>query len=196
MSFNQVLNNRLNKANLPENTNIVVLSLVPELDYVDDYIFVFRKEYQDTKTHIYNLKRVYVIKCSTLFYDNRVIITKLLDCVNEAWESYNTFGNKVYERYNWRNTSDIAIVEFEELDIIYQYENTEGNLTEGDIKSYTLNEKKSINKFLGSAVVYQYGADVTIELEYDKKPTESKFKKDIIAEYEKIHTKKGRKENR
>lgn len=184
MSFNQILANRLTNGNFPENTSSVVLSLVPELDYVDDYVYIFRKEYEDTATHIYKLLRVYLIKCSTYYFDNRTIITEIQRCIKDAWKEYNTEGNQIYiERYNWGKTSDIAMIEFEELDIIYnKIVNTE-SLKTGDISSYNMYYKESTKKYFGTVMFSLDGNLVPVEMEYTKKPSEAKYKKDATEKF-------------
>lgn len=187
MYFNEILVERINRGKFPENTDSVVLRLEPELDILVDYVYTFRKRYEDTKTHIYNITDAYLIQCNTYYYDNRAVIDEMTTCINDSWKTYNTNGNQLFvQRYNWGKTSDFALLEFEELDVIYNKQNLQPigeNCKDGTIASYHLYYKPSTKIYFGTVELYLEGGIVSVEMEYTKKPTEAKYKKDAVAKF-------------
>lgn len=186
MYLNEILVDRINRGNFPENTDSVVLSLEPTLDVLVDYVYTFRKRYEDTKTHLYNIVRGYLIKCNTYFYDNIAIMEEMTICINDAWKVYNTMGNQLFvQRYNWGKTSDFALLEFEELDVIYNKEavQTTAVTTDGTVASYHLYYKPSTKLYFGTVEFYLENNIVSIAMEYTKKPSESKYIKDATAKF-------------
>lgn len=185
MLYNEILVNRINEESFPENTDSVILSLSPELDILSDYIQIFRREYKDSATKIYNIVRVYLVKVSTKYYDNRPIMLKMTSCINDAFKEYNTMGNMIYvQRFNWGTESDYYIIEHELLDIIYKETLTDEKdyATDGTLHSYILYYKESTDNYFGSADFHLENDIVTVEIEYgNKKPTKNKFIKDVTT---------------
>lgn len=180
MSFNEILVTKLNQGSFPENTYSSVLVVDQNADIVEGYITTFKKRFPDTDTKMYNILKVYLIMCNTLFFDNNIIIEEITKCINSSWKEYNTNGNKLFtQRYNWGKSSDFAMIEFEEIDIIYNKEAGNYDEVNGTLVSYHLYYKETTKVYKGIAEFYVDNGIVSVELEYTKKPTENKFKKDI-----------------
>lgn len=184
MIFNEVLVERLNKEYFPDNTDSVVLSLVPELDVVEPYIYTFRRYYADTDTHFYKVLRVYLVKSNTCFHDVKQILNKIDTCIKDAWKSYNTLGNKIHvQQLNWDKEIEIAIVEFEELDLIYNEKSTDEIMLNGTLLEYDLYYKASTKKYMGTSTFYLDGEALSVNMEYTSKPSKSKYIQDATDKF-------------
>lgn len=180
MPFNELLVDKLNQGSFPENTHSSVLAVDQNADVAAGYITTFKKRFPDTDTKMYNILKVYLIMCNTLFFDNNIIIEEITRCINSTWKEYNTNGNKLFtQRYNWGKSSDFAMIEFEEIDIIYSKEAGNYDEVDGTLISYHLYYKETTGEYKGIAEFYVANGIVSVELEYTKKPTENKFKTDI-----------------
>lgn len=184
MPFNDILVGELNSGNFPENTHCSVVAADPNSDIPEGYITTFTKRFPNIDKKMYNILKVYFIMSSTRFFDNTIIIEEITKCINSSWKQYNTMGNKLFtQRYNWETTSDFVMIEFEEIDIIYSKEAGDYEEVNGTLVSYHLYYKESTSKYFGIAEFYIENKVVPVELEYTKKPTETKFKNDSIAKF-------------
>lgn len=182
MLYNEVLVDRINKESFPNNTDSVVLPLLPISNLADDYIFFFKKDHRDTANLKYNIIKVYLLEVMTHFFDNNIILEKMNECIKDAWNTYNEFGNKMWATntvFNGHIT--IAIIEYEMIKPIYN----KTEITDGTpyMLNYNLYFKEELNKYFGKADFEIEGITVSIDLEYTKKPTEKKFVKDLLDKF-------------
>ena len=187
-SYSDMLSDNLNVFTFPYGTDIVVLPLDPREEIIKEYILIYYRRFHSTQTHRYRIKKVYLVKYKTYYYDDLSIVKLIRNCIKNTWKQYNTEGNKMYAMETiYTKDSEVAIIEYEELDLIYEkpYKEPETMYVEdGTIMSYDLYYKESIELYFGNAKIMYNNEELDVNMEYKKtKPSEEQYQKDIITKF-------------
>lgn len=188
MTFNEMLSDRINREDLPDNTDCVVLNISIDQGIIGQYLDDFYMIYPSTKEHKCEILNVYLIRGNTMYWNPQEILDAYVRCVRDVWQVYNKDGNKVsIQSHNFEKMLDCTIIEFEELDIIYNKEREDdGDYTlqeDGTELSYSLVYKETKDIYYGKAEYSLEGNIVEVTKEYTKRPTEKKFKNDMYKEF-------------
>lgn len=176
MLFNEVLVNRINKEDFPDNTNSIVIPLDPNSELAYNTIHFFKKDHRDEGDIRHNILKVYQLYLDTPLFDSSIILDRINICIKDAWKNYNDIGNNIWSpSYKMGSTLDIAIVEYEKLKMIY----SQNEVDDDYLRSYKLDYKETLKEYIGSAIFELESKTVILEMKYTKKPTENKFIKDI-----------------
>lgn len=187
MTFNEMLSDRINREDLPDNTDCVVLNISIDQGIIGQYLDDFYMLYPSTKEHKCEILNVYLIRGNTMYWNPQEILDAYIKCVRDVWEVYNKDGNKLsIQNHNFNKLLDCTIIEFEEIDIIYIKERSniiDSTLKDGAELSYKLIYKETKDTYYGNAEYLLEGNVVEITKEYTKRPTENKFKNDMYKEF-------------
>lgn len=187
MTFNKMLSDRINREDLPDNTDCVILNVSIDQAIIGQYLDDFFMMYPSTKEHKCNILNVYLIRGNTRYWNPQEILDSYVKCIREVWQVYNNDGNKVsIQNHNFEKMIDCTIIEFEEIDIIYNKENENDsiyNLEDGTELSHNLIYKETKDTYYGKAEYVLEGNIVEISKEYTKRPTEKKFINDMYKEF-------------
>lgn len=189
MTFNEMLSDRINREDLPDNTDCVILNVSIDQEILGQYLDDFNMLYPSTKIHQYKILNVYLIRGNTRYWNPQEILNAYTKCIKETWEVYNTEGNKIsLQTYNFQKMLDCTIIEYEEIDIVYNKERDNGDiidysLEDGTELSHNLTYKDTLKTYYGKAEYLLEGTVVKVKKEYTKKPTEKKFISDMYKEF-------------